>query len=52
MHLISKILEMDLITKIPNININKERFCDACMKGKHTRSSFKMKNIVLNSRAL
>ena len=40
------------MNSLPKLNIDKNSFCDACMKGKQVKSSFKPKNIVSTSRPL
>ena len=52
MDLISKLQKQDLVKGLPKLSFEKEGMCDACVKGKHVRSSFKSKNIVSSSRPL
>ena len=41
-----------LIIRLPKLKFNKDKSCDACQKGKQSKSSFKFKNIVSTSRPL
>ena len=37
---------------MPKLKFNKDKPCDACQKGKQSKSSFKLKNVVFTSRLL
>ncbi|CAN1149827.1 Retrovirus-related Pol polyprotein from transposon TNT 1-94 [Linum perenne] len=49
---LSKLSRKNLVRGLPKLDSKKEFFCDACVKGKHTRSSFKSKNNISSSRTL
>ena len=42
----------ELVIGLPKLKFNKDKPCDACQKGKQSKSSFKLKNIVSTSRPL
>ncbi|GAB2294456.1 hypothetical protein Dimus_038299 [Dionaea muscipula] len=46
MTLLNKFINQDLVVGLPKIKCQVEKVCDACAKGKHVRTSFKLKNIV------
>ena len=46
MSIISKLLKHDLVDGLPKVNVNVNGVCDACMKGKQTRVSFKAKKCI------
>lgn len=50
-HLI-KLVKHDLVIGLPKMKFIKDKLCDACQKGKQTRSTFKPKNVVSTSRPL
>ena len=51
MHHLSKLLKYDLISGLPsNLKFEKDRLCEACVKGKQTKSSFKPIKQVATSR--
>ena len=50
MDLISKLIKRNLIKSLPKLNFEKNKICDLCQLEKQTRSSFKLKNIVLTSK--
>ncbi|EOY13970.1 Uncharacterized protein TCM_032910 [Theobroma cacao] len=52
MNTISKLLSLGLVIRLPKLNIENDKFCDACAKGKHRGSSFKSKMNVTTIRAL
>ena len=52
MHVISKLCQNDLIVGLPKLSFDLNKVCDACVKGKHKKSSFKSKNCVSISRPL
>ncbi|GKV48955.1 hypothetical protein SLEP1_g55729 [Rubroshorea leprosula] len=52
MSVISKLLKHNLVDGLPKVNVNIDGVCDACMKGKQTRVSFKTKNCISTNRPL
>ena len=42
----------ELVIGLPKLKFNKDKPCDACQKGKQSKSSFKLKNVVSTSRPL
>ncbi|GKV46075.1 hypothetical protein SLEP1_g53087 [Rubroshorea leprosula] len=52
MSVISKLLKHDLVDGLPKVNVDIDNVCDACMKGKQTRVSFKAKKHISTSRPL
>ncbi|XP_070040640.1 uncharacterized protein [Nicotiana tomentosiformis] len=52
MHLIDKLPKHDLVIGLPKLNFSRSHVCDACQIGKHTRNSFKIKDIVSTSKPL
>lgn len=52
MHSINKLVKHELVRGLPPCNFEKDHICDACTKGKQTRSSFKSKNCISTSRPL
>ena len=52
MNLISKLYRKDLIDGLPNLKFENTVMCDACVKGKQTRTSFKSKGLIFTSRPL
>ena len=51
-HLISKLIKENLVNGSPNLNLLSNHVCKACQLEKHTRTSFKPKNIVTTTRPL
>ena len=49
---LNKLIKHDLVIGLPKRNFVKDRLCDACQKGKQTKSSFKSKNVVSTTRPL
>ena len=45
MHTISKLSRKYLVKDLPNIKFEKDLVCEACVKGKNSKSSFSMKKI-------
>ena len=45
-HVISKLCKNDLVVVLPKLSFDFDKVCDACVKGKHKKSSFKPKNCV------
>ena len=52
MHVISKLYRNDLIVSLPKLSFDFDKVCDAYVKVKHRKSSFKPKNCVSTSRPL
>jgi len=42
---LNKLKSKDLVSSLPNIKFENNKICDACQKGKYTRSSFKLKDV-------
>lgn len=49
---LNKLVKHDLVIGLPKMKFVKDRLCDACQKGKQTKSSFKQKNVVSTTRPL
>src|SRR3954469_2513582 len=49
---LNKLTKHDLVIGLPKIKFVKDKLCDACQKGKQTKSSFKPKNVVTTTRPL
>ena len=49
MYQISKLIKKDLVRGIPKIKFDKDIVCDACQKGKQSRTSFQPKDVVSTS---
>src|SRR4051812_34437812 len=47
---LNKLTKHDLVIGLPKIKFVKDKLCDACQKGKQTKSSFKPKNVVTTTR--
>jgi GAG-pre-integrase domain len=43
---IKKLVSLELVRGLPTKRYKLERLCDACMQGKHKRSSFKVKEMI------
>jgi len=52
MHTIKKLAKHELIRGLPMCKFEYDQLCDACAKGKQTRSSFKSKNNISTFRSL
>ncbi|KAH0751737.1 hypothetical protein KY285_004885 [Solanum tuberosum] len=50
--LLNKLVSRDLVRGLPKLKFSEDKVCDACVKGKQIRSSFKPKKQVSSSRAL
>ena len=46
----SKLCRNDLVVGLPKLSFDFDKVCDACVKGKHRKSSFKLKNCVSTAR--
>ena len=46
------ICKNELVIGLPQLKFIKDKPCDACQKGKQSKSSFKLKNVVSTSRPL
>ncbi|KAK2369267.1 putative mitochondrial protein [Trifolium repens] len=49
---LNKLAKHDLVIGLPKIKFVKDKLCDACQKGKQTKSTFKPKNVVSTTRPL
>ena len=49
---LNKLVSQDLVLGVPKLKFEKDAICDACQKGKQTRSSFKTKNVISTSKPL
>ncbi|CAJ2637485.1 unnamed protein product [Trifolium pratense] len=49
---LNKLAKRDLVIGLPKIKFVKDKLCDACQKGKQTKSTFKPKNVVSTTRPL
>ena len=49
---LAKLARHDLVVGLPKLSFERDNICDACMKGKHLKSSFKSKNFISTSRPL
>ena len=45
-------MKNDFVIRLPKLNFDKDKNCDACLFGKQVRSSFKSKNLVTTFRPL
>ena len=52
MHVISKLCQNDLVVGLPKLSFDLDKVCDACVKGKHKKRSFKPKNYGSTSKPL
>ena len=52
MHIIFKLCRNDLVVGLPKLSFDFDKVCDACVKGKHRKNSFKPKNCVSISKPL
>ena len=52
MYQISKLIKRDLIRGVLKMKFDQDLVCDACQKGKQTKSSFKPKDVVSTTRPL
>ena len=43
---LNKLVTKELVIRLPKLKFEKDKFCDACQKGKQVRVFFKSKNIV------
>ena len=43
---LNRLVQFDLVVGLPKIKFTQHEICDACARGKQTRSSFKPKHIV------
>ena len=51
-HTIAKLSRKDLVKGLPKIKIEKDFVCDACVREKHSKSSFQRKNLIFTTRPL
>jgi len=52
MHHLNKLISNDLVAGLPKIKFEKYHICEACQKGKQTKHSFKLKNMVSTPKPL
>ena len=52
MHTISKLSKKNLVRDLPKLTYQKNLMCDACVKGKHQKSSFQSKNLISTTQPL
>jgi len=52
MHTLNKLASKELVRGLPKLTINYQELCNACVRGKHTRSSFKPKKVVSTTRPI
>ena len=45
-------MKNDFVIRLPKLNFDKDKICDACLFGKQVRSLFKPKNLVSTSKPL
>jgi len=50
MHHLNKLISNDLVNCLPKLKFENDHLCEACQKGKQTKRSFKLKNIVSTSK--
>jgi len=49
---LKRLKSKDLVSGLPKIKFENNRICDACQKGKQTRSSFKLKDVIYSIKPL
>lgn len=52
MKTLSKLSKLDLVRGLPKIKYEKDKSCEACIQGKHVKSSFKPINMISTKRPL
>jgi len=52
MHHLNRLASKELVIGLPKLKFERDKLCEACEKGKQTKSSFKPLNIVSTSRPL
>jgi len=52
MHRLNKLVSRNVVDGLPTHKFERNRICNACQKGKQSKTSFKMKNFVSTSRLL
>jgi len=52
MHHLNRLAFKELVFGLPKLKFERDRLCEACQKGKQTKSSFKQINVVSTSRPL
>ncbi len=52
MHHLNKLIANDLVAGLPKLKFEKYHICEACQKGKQTKHSSKLKNMVSTSKPL
>ena len=52
MHLIERMYNKNLVDGLPKLKFDKDQLCDACMKGKQVKKTFKHQKEIFTSRPL
>jgi len=52
MHYLNRLASKELVIGLPKLKFERDKLCEACQKGKQTKSSFKQLNVVSTSRPL
>jgi len=52
MYHLNRLVSKELVVGLPKLKFERDRLCEACQKGKQTKSSFKPLNVVSTSRPL
>jgi len=52
MHHLNRLISKELVIGLPKLKFERDRLCEACQKGKQTKSSFKQLNVVSTLRPL
>jgi len=52
MHHLSRIASKELVVGLPKLKFGKDKLCEACQKGKQTKSTFKPLNVISTSKPL
>jgi len=52
MHHLNRLASKELVIGLSKLKFERDRMCEACQKGKHTKSSFKPLNVISTSRSL
>ena len=52
MHHLNRLASKELVIGLPKLKFERDRLCEACQKGKQTKSSFEQLSVVSSSRPL
>jgi len=52
MHHFNRIASKDLVIGLPKLKFKRDKICEACQKGKKTKSSFKQKKMLFQLQGL